>query len=339
MHYLITGGCGFIGSHLAERLLAGGHAVTIVDDLSSGKRDNVPASAQVIVGDVTTPGIFDSVVENIDGCFHLAAIVSVQQSAEAWLASHRVNAGGQVALLDALARKRRKIPVVFASSAATYGNNLDVPLKETAACVPLSAYGVDKLACEWYAKIATSIHGIPAIGLRFFNVYGPRQDPSSAYSGVISILASRMKQQLPVTIYDDGEQTRDFIYVGDVVDGLVMAMQKLESKQLMRGIFNICTGVQTSVNELVHLIVGITGTPVEVTRVARRAGDRYVPGGWIPFLRKRLGLRVPTKITHVAPRPGDIRISAGDPALSRQMLGFQAVTPLQDGLERTLKTL
>ena len=239
MHYLITGGCGFIGSHLAERLLAGGHRVTIIDDLTTGKRENAPAGAEVVIADITTPGVFDAVAEQVDGCFHLAAIVSVQRSSKDWLRTHQVNASGTVALLDAIARKGRRVPVVFASSAAVYGDNAHIPLKETALCTPLSAYGADKLTCELHAFVASHIHGIPTIGLRVFNVYGPRQDPLSPYSGVISIFAHRMKQHLPITIYGDGEQSRDFIYVGDVVSGLVASMQKLESKVITHGIFNL----------------------------------------------------------------------------------------------------
>jgi len=306
MHYLVTGGCGFIGSHLVERLLNDGHAVTVIDDLSNGKRENIPAGATLLVESVTTPGIFDALTGKADGCFHLAAIASVQKSAEEWLETHKVNLGGTIALFDALARLNRKIPVVFASSAAVYGDCRDIPLKETASCVPLTAYGADKLAGEHHGYVASSVHGIPAIALRFFNVYGPRQDASSPYSGVISIFASRMKQHLPVTIYGDGQQTRDLIYVGDVVNALTLSMQKLESKKLTHAVFNICTGHQTSVNRLAQMIAAMTHTS--------------------------------SAITHAAPRPGDIRISLGDPALAKQSFGFNASTALEDGLKRTLKT-
>jgi len=307
MHYLVTGGCGFIGSHLIELLLGSGHEVTVIDDLSTGKRENIPASVKLEVADITTPGVFDKHVGQVDGCFHLAAIVSVQQSVDQWLRTHQVNQGGMVALFDALARAKRKIPVVYASSAAAYGDCREFPLKESARVAPLSAYGVDKLACEWQASVATSIHGIPTAGLRFFNVYGPRQDPASPYSGVISIFADRMKKHLPVTIYGDGEQTRDFIYAGDIARGLTLSMQALENARIAYGVFNICSASKISVNMLAQLIASLTGS-------------RSV-------------------ITHAEARAGDIRHSAGDPAAAKRALSFEAKTELGDGLKLTLKSL
>lgn len=307
MHYLVTGGCGFIGAHLVERLLADGHTVTVIDDLSTGKRENLPAKARLIMADVAAPGVFESVLPQVDGCFHLAAIVSVPRSTEEWLRTHQVNMGGTVALLDAVARGKRKIPVVFASSAAVYGDNPQVPLLETAVCAPLSAYGVDKLACEWHMRIGTSIHGIPTAVLRFFNVYGPRQDPSSVYSGVITIFASRMKQHLPVTIHGDGEQSRDFVYVGDVVNGLAVTMRNLERAPLLHGIFNLCTGTPTSVNQL-------------AAQIARVTGSRSV-------------------IDHAPARAGDIRVSIGSPALGRQLLGLPEGVTLESGLPHALHIL
>src|SRR5262249_23178284 len=162
-HYLVTGGCGFIGSHLVDLLVRKGHSITVIDDLSTGKLEHLNAGARLINADITTPGIFDSLVATVDGCFHLAAIVSVPKSTEEWIRSHEVNQGGTVALFDALTHCRRTIPVVFASSAAVYGDCSDVPLNEYSPCVPMSPYGVDKLACEWQGRIATTIHGIPAI--------------------------------------------------------------------------------------------------------------------------------------------------------------------------------
>ncbi len=307
MHYLVTGGCGFIGSHLVELLLKNGHGVTVIDNLSTGKRENIPSHVKLIVEDITTPGIFDTIIGSVDGCFHLAAIVSVQQSAENWLRTHQVNQSGAVALFDALVKKKRPLPVVFASSAAAYGDCPDIPLKETVPCSPLSAYGVDKLVCEMQARIAHTIHGIPAAGLRFFNVYGPRQDPANPYSGVISIFANRMRRHMPVTIYGDGLQTRDFIYVGDIARGLLMAIRALEEKKTSYGVYNLCTGIQTSINELAHIIRTVTRSESAISYSERRAGD--------------------------------IRFSAGNPELSRREIGFTASTLLQNGLEWTLKAL
>ncbi|MDE3059926.1 MAG: NAD-dependent epimerase/dehydratase family protein [Pseudomonadota bacterium] len=304
MHYLVTGGCGFIGSHLVERLLAGGHLVTVIDDLSSGRRDNIPAQAGLLVSDITTPGIFDSVIENIDGCFHLAAIVSVQRSMTEWLRTHQVNVDGTVALFDALARRGRRIPVVFASSAAVYGDSQELPLKETAHCAPLSAYGADKLACEWHGRLAAQAHGIPTTGLRFFNAYGPRQDASSPYSGVISIFASRMRAGKALTIFGDGGQSRDFIYVGDAVNALAASMQALEAQRLTHGVFNICTGISTTINDLAKAMASVSGSNSE--------------------------------IRHASPRAGDIRASVGDPALAAKEFGFRVSIPLQEGLKRLM---
>lgn len=304
MHYLVTGGCGFIGSHLVDLLLANGHTVTVIDDLSTGKRQNIPSHVNLIVADITVPGAFDDILSSIDGCFHLAAIVSVQKSTEEWLRTFQVNQGGIVALFDAMIQKKHKVPVVFASSAASYGDCPDIPLKESAPCVPLSPYGVDKLTCELHARIASALHSIPAIGLRFFNVYGTRQDPASPYSGVISIFASRMKQNLPIAIFGDGEQTRDFIYVGDIVRGLMLSMNTLENKTKVYGVYNLCTGTQISINILAKSIAQITKST--------------------------------SSITYKDARAGDIRFSAGNPEKSRNELGFNAETPLLAGLDYTL---
>ncbi len=307
MHYLVTGGLGFIGSHLCERLFADGHQVTILDDLSTGKRENLSAPATIIEGDITTPDIFNALVAKVDGCFHLAAIASVQRSEEDWLRTHQVNLGGTVALFDAIQRSTKKIPVVFASSAAVYGESTDSPVREMSEARPCSAYGTDKLSCEFQASIASTIHAIPTIGLRFFNVYGERQDPNSSYSGVISIFAERMKHAKPVTIFGDGKQTRDFIYVSDVVQALISSMQKLETKTILHGIYNIGTGTQISVEQLAAHIAAITKSTSIITRAPARSGD--------------------------------LRYSQSDITLSRNALNFSPRVTLEDGLLRTLDSL
>ena len=304
MHYLVTGGCGFIGSHLVHTLLEMGHKVTVIDDLSSGKRQNLLDSITPVIADITTPGIYDTLLEGIDGCFHLAAIVSVQRSHEEWLRSHLVNLGGLVSLFEAISRRKMDIPVVFASSAAIYGNYSQLPIKESAPCVPLSSYGVDKLSGESHARIASTIHGIPTVGLRFFNVYGPRQDASSIYSGVISVFTRLMKQHQPVTIYGDGTQLRDFVFVDDVIVALLTAMQKMENKGLQHAILNVCSGNMVSINNVASMIADITQS---------RSVIRQIP-----------------------PRPGEVHTSVGDPALCKNMLGFEASTLLKDGLKRTI---
>jgi len=307
MHYLVTGGAGFIGSHLSDGLLAAGHSLSILDDLSTGKTENIPAGATLIKGDITTPGIFDALIANADGVFHLAAIASVQMSKEQWQRTHQVNLGGTIALFDAIARSGKKIPVVYASSAAVYGTPDLMPISETTLCAPLSAYGADKLACDMNAKIASDIHGIPTIGARFSNIYGPRQDPHSPYSGVISIFAGRMKRNEPIIINGDGEQTRDFVFVGDVVEALTRSMQALQNNKLLHGVFNVCTGTQTTINQLADVLREIIGST--------------------------------STISHGLPREGDIRDSLGDFRLAKEKLGFIAGVPLETGLKQTVEFL
>src|SRR5580658_5449763 len=211
--YLVTGGAGFIGSHLCDALVADGHAVRVLDDLSTGKRANLPAGAELIEGDIADPAAVRQAVAGVDACFHLAAIASVARGVDDWLGTHRANLTGTITLFDELRRQPRPVPVVYASSAAIYGDCADLPIKESATKHPLSAYGADKYGCELHARVASHVHGVPTVGLRFFNVYGPRQDPRSPYSGVISIFCERLAAGRSVTVDGDGLQSRDFVYV------------------------------------------------------------------------------------------------------------------------------
>jgi UDP-glucose 4-epimerase len=297
--YLVTGGCGFIGSHLADALVAGGHAVRILDDLSTGKRENAPARAEIVVGDVADAALVRRALDGCDGCFHLAAVASVQRGNEDWLGTHRSNLTGTIAVLEAA--RRGRLPVVYASSAAVYGDNPALPLKESAETRPLSAYGADKLGSELHARVATLVHGVPTVGFRFFNVYGPRQDPSSPYSGVISIFVDRLRAGLPVTIFGDGGQTRDFVYVADVVRHLLAAMERRPSPP---AVFNVCTGRASTVRELAEIVAALCGAELRIETAPARAGD--------------------------------IRASLGDPSAATAALGLRAETPLALGLRRTL---
>jgi UDP-glucose 4-epimerase len=269
-HYLVTGGAGFIGSHLTDALLARGDTVRVLDDLSTGQRGNLPAGASLIVGDVADPGTVDQAMQGVDGCFHLAAIASVEKGITDWLGTHRANCTGTITVLDAIRRQRSHIPVVYASSAAVYGDSARIPIAETQPHNPLSAYGADKAACELHARVASHVHGIPTVGLRFFNVYGPRQDPKSPYSGVISIFSEHIAAGAPIKIYGDGGQTRDFIYVADVVAGLLAAMALRPTDAPA---FNLCTGIPTSVADLADLIAELTGKPLDVHRQPPRTGE------------------------------------------------------------------
>ncbi len=267
--YLVTGGCGFIGSHLADSLLADGHAVRILDDLSTGKRANKPEAATLIEADVADPRAVVRAMEGVDGCFHLAAIASVERANRDWLGTHRVNLSGTITILEAA--RGGPIPVVYASSAAIYGDNPALPLAETAAPRPLSAYGADKLGCELHARVAGRVHGIPTTGLRFFNVYGPRQDPLSPYSGVISIFCERLRGGRGVTIFGDGGQTRDFVFVADVVRALRAALRRVSTEA---GVFNVCTGRASSVRDLARRHRRAPG-PAAGDRLRRGAPGRY----------------------------------------------------------------
>ena len=273
--YLVTGGCGFIGSHLAGSLARHGHGVRVLDDLSTGKRENLPVSAELLVGDVADAALVRRAMDGFD-------------------AARRPGARG--------------IPVVYASSAAVYGDEPAMPLTERSPTRPLSAYGADKLGCELHARVAGGVHGVPTAGLRFFNVYGPRQDPKSPYSGVISIFCDRLGAHRPITVFGDGLQTRDFVYVGDVVASLGAAMARLsDGPAVATGLYNVCTGRSISVLDLAHTIAGLCGIAAEI--------------GFAPA------------------RAGEIRVSLGSPDRLRTELGVECRTEISDGLRATLDSL
>ncbi|MAR57348.1 MAG: epimerase [Rickettsiales bacterium] len=307
MQYLVTGGAGFIGSHLTQALSEHGHSVTVIDDLSTGHRDNVPEGVTFIEGDCGDAALIPPLLAKADGVFHLAAIASVQRSREDWAETSRVNQFATIKLLDAIKHSGRKTPFVYASSAAVYGDPdaSQYPLTEATPTAPLTPYGVDKLGSEWHADVARTLFGIPTLGLRFFNVFGPRQDPSSPYSGVISIFVNRIARGEAVTIFGDGQQTRDFIYVGDVVKALAAAMQQLEAgNQPPHRALNICTGVHTSVQQLAEQVATICQTTPQITNAAAREGD--------------------------------IRTSVGNPTAMQQYLGVTGTTAFRDGLQQTI---
>jgi UDP-glucose 4-epimerase len=303
--YLVTGGAGFIGSHLADALLAEGHHVRVLDDLSTGRAGNLDARCELVRGCVTSPEAVGAAMQGAAGCFHLAAIASVARGNEDWRGTHLVNQTGTVTVLDA-ARAAGRIPVVYASSAAIYGNLGDAVAREDLPPAPLTAYGADKLGSELHAAVGWHVHRVPALGLRFFNVFGPRQDPHSPYSGVISIFAALAAADRMITVHGDGQQLRDFVYVGDVVAHLRTAMRHL-GEQPGQLVLNVCTGRATSVLELAHVLGRLHGRP--------------------------------PRIAHGPARAGDIRRSLGDPARAIATLGLRAATTLEDGLARTLASL
>lgn len=299
--YLVTGGAGFIGSHLVEALIARKHEVVVLDNLSTGKRENVHPHATLIVGDTTHYDTVRKALRTVHGCFHLAAVASVEKSVQEWARTHSVNVTSTVNIFQAISQLDYKIPVVYTSSAAIYGNCEQIPISEDAPTKPLTAYGADKLGCDLHGAVAQLVHRIPNTGLRPFNVYGPRQDPSSPYSGVISIFADRMQKRQPVTIYGDGGQVRDFVYVTDAVSVFLAAMDRLESIGTPEhDVINMCTGRASSINDLADALEAIANRPLE----------RH----------------------YALPRRGDIRLSVGNPARLRERLGLSLDVTLRQGL-------
>ena len=312
---LVTGGAGFIGSHTVDRLVADGHRVVVVDDLRTGKRANLAqhgalsfaagSPVELVVADVSH-GLFAPLAAvtaahgPIARAIHLAAQVSVVHSLANPLVDVAVNYVGTVQVLE-YARAAGVKKIAFASSAAVYGDTPVVPVVEDAPCRPLSPYGVDKLASELMLGAYAATHGVAATPLRFFNVYGPRQDPSSPYSGVISIFADRARAGKPLTIFGDGQQTRDFVYVGDVARAVVAAAMADGGDGTA---MNIGTGRETTVRQLAEIVVGLAGTGVA--------------------------------ISHAPARAGEIVRSLAAVARVQATLGWQAEVALADGLARTL---
>jgi UDP-glucose 4-epimerase len=303
--YLVTGGAGFIGSHLVKSLLDDGHAVRVLDDLSRGDRDHLPRTVEFINADVVDPDMVGRAFDAITGCFHLAAIASIERCNLEWLRTHQVNLSGTINVFNQARRSgRSEIPVVYASSAAVYGDSRITPASEDSCAVPLSAYGADKRACELHARAAGVTHGLRTTGLRFFNIYGPHQDSRSPYSGVIAIFLDRLLRGEPVEIYGDGGQVRDFTFIADAVSALRRAMPAANARA---PVFNVCTGKGTTVHQLAETIAGLCGTKL------------------VMF--------------HRPPRGGEVQSSIGDPRRAVEELEFRARTDLTEGLATTLAAL
>lgn len=301
---LVTGGAGFIGSHLVESLLARGRRVRVLDNLSTGKRSNLPLDDQrlsFIEGDVADAAVLDTAVQGCSAVAHLAAVASVQASVEDPLGTHQSNFIGTLNLCESLRRHTVK-RVVFASSAAVYGQNGEgQAISESTPKAPLTPYAIDKLSSEQLLDFYARQHGIEPAIFRFFNVFGPRQDPSSPYSGVISIFVERTRQGLPITVFGDGEQTRDFVYVVDLVNVLAQA---LLAPSVAAGAVNFGLGRSTSLNTLLACVGELCG-------------------GLPP-------------VTHQAPRAGDIRHSLADNSRLLERFQLNQPTSLQDGLQALL---
>jgi nucleoside-diphosphate-sugar epimerase len=302
MQYIITGGAGFIGSHIADAL-SESHSVVVIDDFSKGKPENlndIPDTVQLIKGSITDLPLLEKAFEDADGVFHLGAIASVVQSVYNPLATHETNITGTLNVLLA-ARDCGVRKVVFASSSAVYGNEPVLPKREEMIPVPLSPYAVSKLAGEYYCKVFSELFDIKTASLRYFNVFGPRQDPNSDYSAVIPKFISRLLDDKPPIIFGDGKQTRDFIYVKDVVRANILAMQSPAT-----GIFNIGSGERIDLLELASVLAEI--------------------------------MNVNLSPVHEKVRDGDIRNSVADISHARKILGFTPQYTLKAGLVDTIES-
>ena len=299
MNVLVTGGAGFIGSHLVEGLLGVRHSVTVVDNLSSGRYSNVPKSANIVVCDVGSPEARD-VFCGADAVIHLAASPSVILSIEQPLRNQKNGEDLTVNVLDAC-RTHKVKRIVFASSASVYGLR-PCPNKETDSPDPLSPYAASKLASEFYLRAFAACADLDTVSLRFFNVFGPRQDPKSPYSGVISIFAERMRNGLAPVVYGDGTQTRDFVYVKNVVHACLLALQC--RRRFSGDVFNVGSGKATSINHLVETINSSLGSSLVPS---------YLPA-----------------------RSGEVKHSLADTEKAENMLGYKPVVGFEAGISELL---
>ena len=308
--YTVTGGAGFIGSHLTEELLRRGHAVRVVDNFSTGKRENVDAAVrasgaaspviELLEGDLVDLEIARRAVDGSRYVLHQAAIPSVPRSVKDPIASNRANIDGTLNVLVA-ARDAGVKRVVFAGSSSEYGDTPTLPKHEEMPTNPLSPYALQKVVGEEYLRLFTKLYGLETVSIRYFNVFGPRQDPGSPYSGVISLFIKWLLEGQAPTIHGDGGQTRDFTYVANVVDGVLRAC---EAPQASGEAINVATAGRISLNELLEVLQRIIGTKLSAT---------YGP-----------------------PRVGDVRDSQASIEKAARLLGYTPIIPFEEGLRRTV---
>ncbi len=300
--YLVTGGAGFIGSHLVEALAARGAIVRVADNLSTGKRENLAhlPAVDLLVGDLADEAFAREAVSGADYVLHQAAIPSVPRSVADPVASHRANIDATLNVLVA-AREAHVRRVVYAGSSSAYGDTPTLPKREDMPTAPLSPYALQKLVGEQYGQLFTTLYGLETVTIRYFNVFGPRQDPSSPYSGVISLFIRALVEGRSPTIHGDGGQTRDFTYVANVVDGVLRAC---EAPAVAGQVFNVATGGRISLNALYDTLRQLAG------------------GGPDPV--------------YGPPRQGDVRHSQADISRAREALGYEPLVGLEEGLRRTI---
>ena len=294
MFVLVTGGAGFIGSHTVDALLEKGVRVRVLDNLSSGSLKNLPMDHPLIEfmqGDVRDIDCVTLCIKDITHVIHLAALVSVPVSIKDPLASHSINVGGYLNVLSA-ARLAGVKRLVHASSAAVYGIPETLPLNEDSNTAPLSPYGLEKLVMDQYAQLFSELYNISTIGLRYFNVYGPRQNPESPYSGVISKFATWAIQNKEFTLFGDGKQTRDFIYVKDVARANVAALESTRD-----GVANIATGYSVNLLEITQILSAIVGHPINVKHESARSGDVPHSSSLPLIMRNEVGIDSTVELT------------------------------------------
>src|SRR6202171_4981751 len=301
--YLVTGGAGFIGSHLTEELARRGHAVRVSDTLVTGHRRNLAhiPGVEFLEGDLADQDFATRAVNGVDYVLHQAAIPSVPRSVMAPIASNRANIDASLNVLVA-ARDAGVQRVVYAGSSSAYGNTPVLPQREEMVPNPLSPYALQKLVAERYCQMFTQLYGLETVTIRYFNVFGPRQDPGSPYSGVISLFTTALLEGRQPTIYGDGEQTRDFTYVANVVDGVLRAC---EAKSAAGEVINVAMGDRISLNELLRVMNGIVGTRVQAIYKEERAGA--------------------------------VQYSMADITKAKRLLGYTPIFGLEEGLKHTLE--
>lgn len=303
--YLVTGGAGFIGSHMVEALRARGDRVRVADSLITGKRANLAhiPDVEFLEGDLADHAFArEAVAGGVEYVLHQAAIPSVPRSVEDPLSSNRANIDATLSLLVA-ARDAGVRRVVYAGSSSAYGNSATLPKHEQMPTAPLSPYALQKLVGEQYMQMFTALYGLSTVTIRYFNVFGPRQDPSSAYSGVLSLFIRYLVEGRSPTIHGDGEQTRDFTYVANVVDGALRAC--VAGDEASGQVINVATSRRISLNDVYRTLKGITGATVDPV---------YGP-----------------------PRVGDVRDSLADISKAERLLGYTPVVHLEEGLRRTFE--